>query len=282
MPFDLIHRSNPNKAALSDQELFEKCPAAFTPIASPETTDRYSFIDTEQAIHILSDFGYKPTDATQRPSRLHKNTPYAQHMISFAKDFDGETERPEIILYNSHDGKSSLRLYCGLFRFVCSNNLVSGEGFETKIRHNGINADRFADLVQEQAANLPKMLERMFFMKATQLNPFGVDRFSEQAVALRYEYCSNPFEFSFPETGSFATASSALELQQSQRNADSGNDVFTVMNRLQENLLQGNFNVEHRTQKRPDLKRRKASKLNSLQERLRINRSLWDIAESFV
>jgi hypothetical protein len=90
------------------------------------------------AVEVLADHGYHPVQAAQKKTRKASANAYAEHLIAFAQDRadDGET-RPEIVLYNSHDATSSLKLFAGAFRFICSNGIVAGDGYEAKARHVG-------------------------------------------------------------------------------------------------------------------------------------------------
>ena len=116
-------------------------------------------------MEVLGDFGFRPVNAAQQPSRKPENKPFAMHMISFAHDDDlrnpyNET-RPEIILYNSHDGKSALNYLRGRFRFICSNGIVAGDGFQSKMRHSRKTANGFETLLKETAESLPRMMQRI-------------------------------------------------------------------------------------------------------------------------
>jgi hypothetical protein len=160
--FDLIHRRNLSAETLTIERVQELCPAAFTDHASPETSERYGFVSSANAIAILADHGFAPTRAVQKPVRRAIDLPFADHMITFrpVTGYSDETDTtPEIILYNSHNGKSALKLFAGAFRFICSNGIVAGDGFQSKMRHSHLTANGFSDMVAEQGQTLPALMQ---------------------------------------------------------------------------------------------------------------------------
>ena len=157
---DLIYTRRPDAQPLTLDNIVHLAPAAFTDGASTEVSKRYNNFDTMQAIQVLGTYGYLPVQAAQRKSRKGDNKMYTQHMLAFAHKWNLlDRDRPEIILYNSHDGKSSLRLFAGMFRGICSNGLVAGEGFEGRMRHMNLDDTAFYDMVDDVAHTIPKMTE---------------------------------------------------------------------------------------------------------------------------
>ena len=283
MPFDVIYQRNENQTALSFDEIIEACPAVLTETASPETSGKYGFVNTYQAMEVLGDFGFRPVNAAQQPSRKPENKPFAMHMISFAHDDDlknpyNET-RPEIILYNSHDGKSALKLFAGAFRFICSNGIVAGDGFQSKMRHSRKTANGFETLLKETAESLPRMMQRIATLQETETAANVLD-FAFNAAKLRWEHVHAPNEQ--PETGTFFNAETLRDLQGARRYDDVGNNAWKVFNRVQENIMRGGPRILSRTEKAKETgqgwKYRKAKGVQSLPETIRLNRELWDLS----
>ncbi len=115
----VIFSRNVNNSALSTERIQQLAPAAFSTTKADRLTDRYVSLNTSDIITVMQDYGYAPVQAAQKRSR--KNDPaHSAHMLAFAKtwdiDFGTEDIRPEIILYNSHDGTGSVKLFescCG-------------------------------------------------------------------------------------------------------------------------------------------------------------------------
>jgi len=280
--FDLIHTHNPNAHALTLEQVAQSCPAAFTEHASPETSERYGFVSTAAAIDILADHGFAPVRAIQKPVRKAAQLPFADHMLTFAPtgpaDYNAP-DRAEIVLYNSHNGKSALKLFAGAFRFICSNGLVAGQGFEAKARHSRLTSQGFADMVADQAESLPDMMHRIECMKQTQLDKEQIIELTKNATSLRWEMESDRKADAF---GSYATPYTTQQLGRPRRYRDLGADLWTTFNIAQEALIRGGVRVASFTKANPYGSIRKARAIQSLPESVRINRSLWDLADALV
>jgi hypothetical protein len=197
----------------------------------------------------------------------------------------GGQESPEILLYNSHNGRSSLRLYVGIFRFVCSNGLVAGEGFTAKLRHSRLTAASFSDLVIDQAQALPDLLERAENMKGQEIELSQAMAFAKKAATLRWEFDPRDAELGREYQGKLrgAYASRHYTLQdmlQSRRYEDRGPNLWRVFNRVQESLIRGGVNILSYTDRKPYGTLRQAKAVQSLPETVRINRNLWDLADA--
>jgi len=282
MPFDLIHTHKPNAATLTRDEVMQACPAAFTKHASPATSERYGFVSTSNAIDILADHGFAPVRAIQKPVRKMSDLAYADHMLTFAPTGLADPtapDRAEIVLYNSHNGKSALKLFAGNFRMICSNGLVAGEGFEAKARHSKLTAQGFSDMVTQQAESLPEMMQRIERMKETTLETWQALGLALRATQLRWEH-ENDVE-GMPN-GSFAYNRTVNDMIRPNRFEDRQQDLWTYFNTAQEKLIRGGARVLSHTKATrlrgyPTI--RKARAISSLPESIRINRQLWDLAE---
>lgn len=287
MAFDLVHTHNPNAEALTRDQVQQACPAAFTDHASPETSERYGFVSTANAIDILADHGFAPVRAIQKPVRKLSQLPFADHMLTFAPQGLADTgapDRAEIVLYNSHNGKSALKLFAGAFRFICSNGMIAGEGFAAKARHSRLTADGFSDMVQDQAQSLPDMMQRIERMKQRELSPADCLTFARGAATLRWAIDPNSEFTNTTEAeslrGSFATNQTSLDLEHATRYGDQGPSLWRLFNRTQEGLIRGGVRVRSYTDRKPQGTIRKARPIASLPESVRINRQLWDMADA--
>jgi hypothetical protein len=284
MPFDVIYQRNENATALSFDEIIEACPAVLTETASPETSGKYGFVNTYQAMQVLGDFGFRPVNKAQQPSRNPANKPFAMHMISFAHDDDlrnpyNET-RPEIILYNSHDGKSALKLFAGAYRFICSNGIVAGDGFQSKMRHSKKTANGFETLLTDTAESLPRMMQRIATLQETETAANVLD-FAYNAAKLRWEMAPNELAEN-AETGTYYDKNTIGGLLGARRFDDQGTNAWKVFNRVQENIMRGGPDILSLTKKAKETgqgwKYRKAKAVSSLPETIRLNRELWNMS----
>jgi hypothetical protein len=286
MPFDVIYTNQKFTGELKFSEIVEKCPAVVTETASPETSGKYGFVNTLQAMKVLGDSGFRPVNVSQQPSRNPAKKPYAMHMLSFAHDDDlrnpyNET-RPEIILYNSHDGKSALKLFAGAFRFICSNGIVAGDGFQSKMRHSNKTAHGFETLLTETAESLPRMMQRIATLQETETAANVLD-FAYNAAKLRWEMAPNELAEN-AETGTYYDKNTIGDLLGARRDDDQGTNAWKVFNRVQENLMRGGPAILSLTNKAKETgqgwKYRKATGVSSLPETIRLNRELWDLSNA--
>jgi len=278
--FDLIHTHTENAPVLTMEQIWDNAPAAFTPNKSPELSGRYGFVDTAAAISILNDHGWNPVRAVQKPSRLAENIPFQEHMLSFAPSaVDDRENQPNIILYNSHNGKSALKLFVGVYRMLCSNGIIAGDSlFESKLRHSATTANGFSNLVQSQSNNVPMLMDKIDGMQNHILDHDQIVDFAYDAVNLRWDMLQDtpPDNRNGSYADQFRTVKQALRVR---RHGDGGNDKYTVFNRLQESLIRGGVEIESYTKRNPTGAIRKAKPLASLAETVRVNRELWNLAD---
>ncbi len=280
--FDLIHTSNPNASEIDLQTIIDNCPAVLTGSKSPDVSDRYGLVSSLGAINVLADYGYRPVKAIQRPSRKEGQQQYAAHMLSFAHDRDLQTDaetRPILCMYNSHDGKSALKIYAGAFRYICSNELVAGEGFQASMRHSNKTAQGFEGLLADQAKALPAMMHKIATMQQTQIDYEQAYEFAFNAATLRWEFEDQAKSLL---QGSFAYNATVGDMIRPGRFEDKGQDIWSIFNVAQEKLIKGGARILSHTKattQRGYPTIRRARGIQSLSETVRINRKLWDLAE---
>ena len=297
MPFDLMHSFDAKAKALPISEVIENCPAVMTDIRSPDTSKRYGLVNTIEAMNVLSDYGFRPTRAIQQPNRLNNGRhKFNKHLIAFShKDELARTDldsRTEVLLYNSHDGKSSLKLFSGVFRFVCDNGMVCGEGFKNTLRHSHTTANNFEKLLTKTLDGLPQVSEQVERLSKTELNVKQILDLAKQAANLRWKHLpehANDFTFDYkaPDTGLYFTDNTIQEIALPTRSEDTGRNAWKAFNRIQESILKGGVNIRSITNKHLEAKnpygiRRKARAITALPENIRLNQSLWNMANELV
>ena len=278
----LIFSRNANNTALSTERIQQLAPAVFSNTKAERLTDRYSSLNTSELLPIMADYGYFPMQAAQKKNRKGE-TQHSSHMLSFAKTYHTEEVigalRPEIILYNSHDGSSSVRLFAGCFRFICSNGIVAGDGFQSRIYHNARAITGFEDMLRNTVDALPTLMERIEKLRQTKLLYSQAQAMARAGVQTRWNMF-NTEELVKQPNGVYATESTVRDALKVQRNEDDYMDAFTVFNRIQEAVVRGNAFVKSLTEKNNEGIMRKARPVNSVSEGIRINSELWDIADA--
>lgn len=249
---------------LSIDLLRERVPAVFAPNAHESLTERYTFIPTERVLSGLMSAGFVPVEGRQAISR--KGSPlHARHLLRLRRRFETIQLRdsiPEIVFLNSHDGTSAYQLRVGLYRVICTNGLIVSQGAFPMVRvhHRG-------DVVDAVISGALEMAER-FELLASQ-----VERMEQRAMFKdeQLEFASQALSIRFEDIAQAGMQPSALLAH--RRVEDVGDDLWSVLNRVQENLLRGG------------LSRRSASgrltrsrRISSIREDVRINGRLWDLA----
>ena len=292
----LIFSRNIDNSALSKERIEQLAPAVFSATKAGHLTDRYVSLHTSDLIPVMQDYGYVPVQAAQRGSRKVKNpnaisgisqkssegSGYAvesfnAHLLSFAHTSTlNQDLRPEIILYNSHDGSSSVQLYAGCYRFICSNGIVAGEGFNQRMYHSKSGLQGFEEMLKNTVESLPEVQARIQRLKQVQLDAEQSLQLAKMGVSTRWDMLpSDTHEI----TGTYADYRTVQNALRSIRYEDMQNDAFTVFNRIQEAVIRGNAYVQSFTKANPYGAPRKARAVGSAKESIRINTELWNAAE---
>ena len=274
----VIFSRNIDNSALTLEQIQHRAPAAFSTTKSDRLTDRYVSLNTSDVLPIMADYGYLPTQAAQKRSRK-ASAEHAAHMLAFSKTDDiaegWDGIRPEIIMYNSHDGTGSVKLFAGAFRFICSNGIVAGDGFQSRIYHSKA-LTGFEEMLRNTVATLPELMGRIDRMRGVSLSTGDVHDMAIAGVATRWD------DYTGQERGAYAVAQTVKDVMNVRRNGDEGYDAWTVFNRIQEGVIRGNAMIRSITEKQPEGVMRKARPVNSIKEAVRINTELWNIADEFV
>jgi hypothetical protein len=260
--------------ALSLQTFQRQAPSIFSENSAERTTDKYQHISTIKVIEGLASKGFMPTQATQSVCRLENKKSYAKHMLRFRHveaQFNAAGLVPEIILINSHDGLSSYRLIAGLYRQVCSNGLMAGKNYdEVRIRHQG---DIIGEVIEgtyevvETSHNLLGLSEKMGSIPLTEKEKLF---FAEAAHAIRFE------------DSDLGKAIEPIKLLCARRYSEyKNNDLFTVFNVVQENLIKGGVRGYTRD-KNGRRKRVSTRAVKGIEQDTALNRALWTLAEKMM
>lgn len=275
---DLVQNFNKGlDSYLSKDQLKQLCPVAFKDApTNPNVTDKYLFVNTETIIDDLDKLGWKPVSAAMRKSR-GKDTIFSKHMISFQNPDikitakDGDNAFPRIIMTNSHDGLQAFKFSVGIFRLVCSNGLVvADEKFsDFKIRHKGYTFAELRDVVAQAVKDLPNKVEVLNKMRNKILTQDEKQKLALDAMLIRAGITPDSDkakEFEYDEE----TIEDILE---PKREADKGDNLWTVFNVIQEKITKGEFHAALK-----GAKVRKVRAIRSFEKDLQVNKELFKLA----
>jgi hypothetical protein len=258
---------------LTSDQIKRLAPSVFTTEPSPELSKYYTHIPTFTLIEDMEALGWFVIDAKEVKARVAHTKGVQKHILIFRNPNlsitgnDGDIVFPQIMVMNSHDGKSSFQFRAGLFRLVCSNGLViSTANFGSfKIHHSGYTFESLQKTINSIVVGMPYTVECMNIMKNTSLEETTKKEFAKQALLTR-----------FSEDELLNIEIDSDELLESQRTQDNGDDLWTIFNVIQERILKGQFYYISGG------KRRKARKISNFKQDIEINSQLFEIALQFV
>jgi hypothetical protein len=262
---------------LTMEQVKKACSAAFTTKPSGNVSEYYTHIPTHQVIEDMGKLGWGVIDAKQIKSRKQSGEGTQKHMIVFrhpdlmVEGKDGDNVWPQIIMTNSHDGKNSFTFQAGMYRLVCSNGLVIAdqEFGSMKIRHMGYDFETLRNTIGSMVERLPLTVESMNKFKSTELSQEQKYDLARKALETRFQVQENQkVDLIYKvDLDKFLTP---------VRKEDSGNDLWSVFNLIQERIIEGDFEYVN------GVKMRKARKIKNFNQDLDVNKKLFEVAKEFV
>lgn len=256
---------NPIKP-LTNEQLKAKAPSLFQDQPYHEVSSKYHFIPTIEIIEQLRSENWYPVTVNEAGVRDLDKDGFQSHYVRFQHFSDlinPSSNIVELLLFNSHDRSKCFTISAGIYRYVCSNGLVISDSvFESyKIKHLGDKENDVLNAVANITAIKPKLLSKISKFESITLNQNEKEAFLQSALALRFE---NHLELDNPN-----------ELLKPLRIEDKKDDLYTVLNILQENFLSSKVSGYNK-----ETNRRFTSKqITSISKDVEINKGLWDIAE---
>ena len=255
-----------NIKPLTNEQLRVKAPSLFQDQPYHEVSSKYHFIPTIEIIEQLRAENWYPVSVNEAGVRDLEKDGFQQHYVRFQHFSDlinPNANVVELLLFNSHDRSKSFTISAGIYRYVCSNGLVIADSvFDSyKIKHLGDKENDVIDAVNKITQVKPKLLSKISKFESITLNQNEKESFLQSALPLRFE---NHLELDNPN-----------ELLKPLRNEDKKDDLYTVLNILQENVLSSKVSGYNK-----ETNRRFTSKqITSISKDVEINKGLWDIDE---
>jgi hypothetical protein len=282
-----------NKLILTDDQIRAIAPSVFAEKPWEGVSERYAFIPTVNVLNGLRDAGFMPVDAKQSLTRIAGKKPFTKHMLRFQHrdDLKGAKtvgipdlarahagshhyykkgtmpELVELVLTNSHDRSSAYCLDAGIFKLVCSNGLIirSNDFGSIHIFHSGNIVDQVLSATQGIIARAPLVRDQLARWKAVTLDDASRLMLANAALIQRY---------GLDDADNMLAPVDALTVLVPRRPEDAGNDLWTVTNIIQENLMRGS--LEGRSSNGRRIRTRSVTSINT---ELDLNRGLWALAE---
>jgi hypothetical protein len=276
-----LYQQKKSEIMFSVEELKAKAPAVFRTAeegAKAGASKHYQFIPTVDVIDDLSKFGWNIHDVGQQKSKTSPDT--TRHLVRFRHEDFGSVgvggNIPEILFTNSHDRTRSMNFHVGLFRLICSNGLVVADATFGKLnlRHMGYSFDNVRGMISDITEKLPVVFNTIRTFEKTELTEQARREFAMKAFAIRYpEYIK---ENNLVDMALISSSVDVNALLTPYRSEDAPNNLWTVFNRVQEKLVNGQF--KHLGD---DNKLRQARPIKNITLNLDINEGLWQLANSY-
>lgn len=255
-------RSN-TASPLTDEQLRLAIPSLFAAEKHESRSERFTYVPTIVVLTKLRAEGFEPFSACQTRSRDDGQLAFTKHMLRLRRvDFSqSRDEVPEVIVLNSHNGSSSYQMMAGIFRFVCANGLISADEStqEIRVRHKGDIVGEVIEGAYRVVQDFETVQASIEKMKAVKLLPEELHMFAASALALRWPNGAAPID--------------TVRVSQARRPSDTGMDLWTTFNRVQENLLRGG-----QVGARVNGRSARTRAVSGIGQNVALNRGLWMLA----
>ena len=250
-----------SQSPLSNDLIARHAPSVLATEAHQSRGERYAFIPTLSVLDGLRREGFQPYEVRQTLCRDLAKRSFTKHLVRLRHvDSVAGDEVPEIILVNSHDGTSSYQIMSGVFRFVCSNGLIAGNVHDdVRIRHSGNVVNDVIEGSFRVLEAAKDVKDRIDSYKAITLAPQEQVVFANAALQLRWDEKAP------------VRAERVLEASRWQDRKD---DLWTVFNRVQENLIKGGVSGRATTGRRMTTRA-----VGGVNENVKLNKALWSLAD---
>lgn len=246
-------------------------PAAFSTVAHPRTSNRYSLFRTADIVGSLTDEGWEITRAGQARVLTERNREFTRHIVALSKpELVYNEERVEALITNSNDGRNAFRLELGVFRFICANGLVDATANlgDIELKHFGYVSEQVSAAAHKVVERAPEVIDVVDAWKAKTLSSDQQVALARYALALRFPDKA-PIDFD--------------SLLAVRRKEDYGADLWHVFNRIQENAVRGGQAYFKPSTDRlsPGFGRSlKVRPIRSIRTNLSLNKALWNAAQA--
>lgn len=262
--------------ALSLAAVEQACPAVFATEPHSTRGPRYEYLPTIAPLEGLLSNGWGVYEASQNFVRDPSREGFCRHSLRLRRldqmeqtnKYGGALDGTlELSLTNAHDGTAAYTLTAGYFRLVCANSMTTGKQvashrvIHSKGRAVGEIIDVASRIVED---DFPRMVRQIELFKATTLTPELSYQLAEEAMALRYGTGIKPFK--------------TEDLLKVRRSVDDGMNAWAVLNRIQENVMQGGWETKSVFSGRKS----RVRPVEAIGPVNRINTGIWTACENLI
>ena len=245
----------------------------------------YAHVTTTDILDVLQSDGWELDDANQARSRIPGKEAHTKHLMRLSHpNVSGRDEgggvKPQVVVLNSSDGTSSLRMMMGMFRVACANGIITGDTMaEFRVGHRGVGLQEkvlaHAATLRDQTAQMLDVVDRW---RATPVGGADVRDFAAAAIRLRSPDAVPLFGSIFDRrTAERVHHVAGGTFINAVRSSDVEDNLWNVFNRAQESLINGRYRqikpLEDGTWKASNVRR-----VTSLTKSVKLNQEIWNLA----
>ena len=267
---------------LTEDELRKLAPSIFAETAHESRSERFRAIPTIEVLRGLENEGFFAVGAKQSVTRDPGKKDFTKHVIRLRR-FDDEAKSLRVgdnvleqYLKNANDGSAAYELMAGMFRIQCMNSLVAQTSTidSVKVRHSGHAVDNVIEGTFRVLESSKALLAAPQDWSQIQLDRDEAQAFANAAHVLRFADAE----------GKVSTPVDPAQLLIPRRPADTGKDHWTVFNVVQENAIRGGLTGIREGYREENGNWRAARRVttravNGVDQDIRLNKSLWVLAE---
>lgn len=264
-----LNTTNFKAHALSPATLMQSAPSIYAQGPAPGLSRRYTFVPTSEIVEGLQGANWMPVQVEEQRARQIERVGFQKHVIRFRRLEQMATLdewNVELVLLNSHDAGCAYQIHAGIYRRICSNGLVVSEGgFETlRFRHSGLKTEEVVRASLSVIESVPLISQRINDFRMRVMTWGEQLNFAKAALQVRYEDSApvNPDAILRP-----------------RRVEDDSADLWTILNRVQENLIRGGVCDGHRGR---NGRLRSVRALRGIDSKVTMNKALWDLAQQVI
>jgi hypothetical protein len=239
-------------------------PALFAQYAHPKMSGNYGFTDTYHLLQHLQHRGYTLRTVQQTGRGAYGKMLVRMQHPTLARS---DTGAAEIVIIDSHDGTSAFTVRLGFIRFACSNGLIiSDDVFVRSFKHTQ------PDLVEAVILDLDDatggsndMFRTIERMRDRVLN-------DNERVVLARDVVLSRFAVDPIADENYINRAASAMANTRRRADDISNDLFTVMNVVQENALREGVVFTHSGLTT------KVRTVTSIDKTIAVNKAAWGSA----
>ena len=265
-----------SRTPLTINDLSTLAPSALACQAHESRSERYGFQSTTEVISMMESEGFRIFSASQSRTRRGDRVSYLKHMLRFRHESSMDISTvgdlvPELVLINSMDGSSAYKLMAGIFRMVCSNGMVVADSMvqSIRVRHTATTIQDVLQASRTITKQTHVAIEAIDTWRALQLSDGEQNALATAAHHMR-----------FADTeGHVNTPITPLQLLHIRREADRGNDLWSIHNRIQENVIKGGLTARTIDSEGNRGRRIATREVKEISADVKLNQALWTLSE---